>query len=80
MDTKQLHRIFSRAVYVMVVVALAFSTMGSAFAQDAAPKTGLVFTETGLTDNSFNWMAYQGLLQAPTDLGVTISQRQRVDE
>jgi basic membrane protein A len=73
MDTKQLHRIFSHAVYVMVGVALAFSTMGSAFAQDVDLKVGLVFTETGLTDNSFNWMAYQGLLQAQTDLGVTIS-------
>jgi basic membrane protein A and related proteins len=38
----------------------------------AAPPLGigLVPTESGVDDMSFNWMAYQGLLRAETDFGV----------
>ena len=33
-------------------------------------KVGLVTDTAGIGDNSFNWMAYQGLLRAEQDLGV----------
>ena len=33
-------------------------------------KVGLVTSQGGIADLSFNWMAYQGLLQAETDFGV----------
>jgi basic membrane lipoprotein Med (substrate-binding protein (PBP1-ABC) superfamily) len=33
-------------------------------------KIGLIPTESGIGDLGFNWMAYQGLLRAETDLGV----------
>lgn len=32
---------------------------------------GLIITPSGLEDLSFNWMAYQGLLQAEDELGIT---------
>lgn len=36
----------------------------------ASVKVGLVPTESGVGDLSFNWMAYQGLVRAESDLGV----------
>ena len=42
MDTKQLKRIFTRAMYVMVILALVFSVTGNVYAEDNGPKVGLV--------------------------------------
>jgi len=39
-------------------------------AEGASVKVGLVPTESGVGDLSFNWMAYQGLVRAENDLGV----------
>jgi basic membrane lipoprotein Med (substrate-binding protein (PBP1-ABC) superfamily) len=55
-----------------VVVAgllLAVPEVGSVVHADPV-KVGLVPTEAGVGDLSFNWMAYQGLVRAENDLGV----------
>jgi basic membrane protein A len=53
------------------VCALLLVGLGQGNAAPAdAVSVGLIPSESGVGDMSFNWMAYQGLLRAETDLGV----------
>lgn len=66
----------SRVPAAVLVLALAAGALllGGGSPGSAAPavpvKVGLVPTESGVDDLSFNWMAHQGLLRAQADLGV----------
>jgi basic membrane lipoprotein Med (substrate-binding protein (PBP1-ABC) superfamily) len=57
-----------RIVITMLVLALTIFTNNPVHA--VGEKIGLVTAEGGVADLSFNYMAYQGLLRAETDLGV----------
>ncbi len=52
------------------LLLLALVTFTGRQVQAVGEKIGLVTTEGGVADMSFNYMAYQGLLQAETDLGI----------
>ncbi len=80
MNTKQLSRIFARAMYCMVIVVMVFSATGSVYAQEPALTVGLVLNANATQDNDFNWMAQQGLLQAETELGISSSEYQPSDQ
>ncbi len=62
--------IVSVSVFLFVVVFLMMGATQSHALRIEGIKVGLIPTESGVNDLSFNWMAYQGLLQAETDFGV----------
>jgi basic membrane lipoprotein Med (substrate-binding protein (PBP1-ABC) superfamily) len=55
---------------VTILLLLFMTTFAAQPARAAGEKVGLVTTESGSGDLSFNYMAYQGLLQAEALLGV----------
>lgn len=59
---------FPRVTIAFLVLSLTIFTTRQA--QAVGEKIGLVTDEGGIADMSFNYTAYQGLLQAETDLGV----------
>ena len=53
-----------------VIVLLLVSSPAGPIARADPVGVGLIPTENGVGDMAFNWLAYQGLLQAETDFGV----------
>lgn len=49
-------------------MVLGLQSIRSALAEPA--NVGLIIDETGMAGNTFNWLSYQGLLRAETELGV----------
>jgi len=80
MDTKPIKTIFVRTLYIMVILAVVLSVTGNVRAENAGPQIGLIVNVGGVDDNSFNSMAYQGLLLAIDDIGITPSVYEPVDE
>ena len=70
------NKTFSNILSIVVMLVMAFPVTGAAYAQDPAPKVGLVLNAATTQDNDFNWMAQQGLLQAESELGVIASEYQ----
>ncbi|MBI5951555.1 MAG: BMP family ABC transporter substrate-binding protein [Chloroflexi bacterium] len=56
--------------FALTFVLLALILVSNQQAGAAGVKIGLVSDVGGISDNSWNWLAYQGLLQAETDLGI----------
>ncbi len=67
----------NKVVLVMCVVLLAAGSLFASGKQEAAAedsgvmKVGLILTTSGLGDNNFNDMAYDGLVAAGEELGIT---------
>ena len=55
MNTKQLNRILARAMYSMVIVAMAFSVTGTVYAQDEEPPPPPPRIYANLTDDSIRY-------------------------
>lgn len=66
-------RMIVNILSIFVVLAMAFPVTGGASAQEPTHKVGLVVTESGIADNGFNFLAYQGLQRAQADMDVTSS-------
>jgi len=89
MDSHQLNQSgkFKRAVHLIGVMALAFAavtifmlgiqTQQPVMAEPKAMGIGLIPDLAGVSDDSFNWLAYQGLLRAESELGVAARSTRR---
>ncbi len=65
-----LPQIALRFFSVLCALTLIFGFAFPGYANDEEPGVGLVTDENGIADNSWNWLSYQGLLRAQTDLNI----------
>ena len=60
--------VIALAFAAVAIFMLALQSQQQAMANGVS--VGLIPDEAGLSDNAFNWLAYQGLLRAESELGV----------
>jgi len=71
MNTKFYEKAMRTLFIFVVIVAIFCASSRNAMAQDPVPvNVGLETHENDISDRSFNWMAYEGLLQAEIDIGI----------
>lgn len=63
--------VLMRVILFLAIGLASFATIGSTQADRPTINVGLVVDTNGLSDNAINQMAYQGLLSAQTDFGIT---------
>jgi basic membrane protein A len=68
-NTRYLY-LFSSFIVALLLIGGVILSLKSISAQAAAVKVGLITNSDDLSENSFNWPAYQGLLRAEQELGV----------